>query len=195
MVQYMAIKIIESYNTFISPSPTKSKHKYAHASVNIISVNNPFSPVIEVNGGKLSFETTHRVLFAVTGNARVKIGEKEVEAWRTYTLEPGTKVTIEGYSYVAFHGVSLNCDSETKTPIKPGDIIRCKTVNGEFNGKKLLALKVPLTMRNVNGNWKEMLRKLQRHVELAKNAAERGAELVKVRVGSVEFEMWVQELR
>lgn len=191
----MAIKVIEAYNAFISPSPAKSKHRYAHASANIICVNNPFSPAIEVDGGRLVFEATQKVLFAVTGNARVRIGGKEVEAWRTYTLEPGTRVAVEGYSYVVFHGVNLGCEDGAKRTIKPGDMIYCKTVNGEFGGKKLLALKVPLTMRSVNGNWREMLRKLQRHVELAKNAAERGAELVKVRVGSAEYEMWVQELR
>ena len=189
----MTVRILAVKNAYISPSPTQSASKYMHAAANIISANNPFSPAIELREGRIVLEAVAKVLFAVTGNAHVEINGKKAEPWRSYTLTPGSRVTVEGNSYISLHGLQAYGVS-TKLPLSPGFTLSCTTVNGEFTAKKLLAFKVPVTMRLDTGNWREMIRRLQRHVALAREAVEKGAELVRVRVGGREFELWVQEL-
>lgn len=189
----MTVRILTARNAYLSPSPTHSARKYMHAAATIISANNPFSPAIELVNGHIAFEAVTKAFFAVTGDARVEINGRKAEPWRSYTLLPGTRVVVDGNSYVSFHGLKAEGVSG-KVPLAPGFILSCATVNGEFTAKRLLAFKVPVTMRIPRGDWLDMIRRLQRHVALAREAVERGAELVKVRVGSREFEIWVQEL-
>ncbi len=189
----MTVRILAVENAYISPSPTHSASKYMHAAANIISANNPFSPAIELRDGEIVLEAVSKVLFAVTGNAEVEINGRKAEPWRSYTLAPGSRVLVRGNSYVTLHGLQAR-GVASKLPLSPGLTLACSTVNGEFTAKKLLAFKVPVTMRFDAGDWREMIRRLQRHVALAREAVEKGAELVRVRVGGREFELWVQEL-
>ncbi len=189
----MVVRIISVSNVYVSPSPSNSAKKYMHAAANIIAANNPLSPAIESIKGILVFEAASKVLFSITGDAALTINGKEAEPWRSYTLMPGSRVEAKGSFYASFHGLNVETGG-SRVPLSPGMILNCNTVNGDFGAKKLLALKVPVTMRFEAPDWRDMVRRLQKHVALAREAVEKGAELVRVRVGGREFELWVQEL-
>ncbi len=189
----MSLRIINAYNAFITPSPAKSWDKYAHAAANVLVGNNPHSPAIEVFNGYLELLSDKPTLVAITGNASASIGNNQVEIWRSIPLPPGHVLRVEGYAYVVVRGFEVNVDG-VKVAVKKGNTINCFSLNGDFKHKEIMALKVPPTLRFVDGNWKEMLEKLARHIHLAREAALRGASLVKVRVGAKEYEMWVEEI-
>ncbi|ABL77567.1 hypothetical protein [Thermofilum pendens] len=187
----MTIVIRSANRTFLSPSPLSSIDKYLHAAANIISFNPLIAPAFEVRGGALELQLHERVTYAVTGDATVLADGEQAETWRAGVAQRSLEVKATGTAYVSIKGLQVS--SVEPAQVRPG--LSLAAVNPDSVPPKVLqAVKIPAGLKYPQNDWLESVSRLQRHVALVADAVQRGAELVKVKVGGSEYEVWVLEL-
>jgi len=189
----MTIVVRIAEKAFVSPNPSTSLVRYAHAAANLLCLNPLMGPAIELKGGELLVETSHPVLAAVTGAASVAVDGRRAGAWSALYVEKSLSVLAEGRAYVSVRG--LRAPAERKVPLSSGATLSMEQSghNGVSN-RLLAALKVPPSLLSDNGDWLQAAYRLQRYFETLMDIIQRGAELVRVSIGGVEYEAWVLEV-
>ncbi len=189
----MTIVIRVAEKAFLSPAPSASLDRYAHAAANLLCLNPLMAPAIELRGGELLVETSHPVLAAVTGPAAVAVDGRKAGTWSALYVERSLSVFAEGRAYVSVRG--LRAPAERKVPLSSGVELSTEP-NGQngVSGRLLAALKVPPSLLSDNGDWLQAAHRLQRYFELLTDIVQKGAELVRVNIGGVEYEAWVLEV-
>ncbi len=187
----MAFVVQRAYRALLSPHPLASRDKFAHAVSNVLSLNSLTSPAFELRGGELEISLGEKALLAVTGDAEVIADGRRVEPWTAFNASENVKIRTNAVAYVSVRG--LKATTKRKLPLKSGVSFSFNGLNG-IDDRDLRALRVPPTLRAVNGDWLESVARVQRHIGMVLEAIKKGAEQVKVRVGGREFEVWVLEL-
>uniref|UniRef100_A0A7C4FAZ3 Carboxyltransferase domain-containing protein n=1 Tax=Thermofilum pendens TaxID=2269 RepID=A0A7C4FAZ3_THEPE len=189
----MTIVVRVAEKAFVSPTPLASHDKYAHTAANLLCLNPLMGPAIELRGGELLVETSHPVLAAVTGSASVAVDGRKAGTWSALYVGRSLSVFTEGRAYVSVKG--LRVPAERKEPLSSGATLSAEQ-NGHsgVNSRLLSALKVPPSLLSDNGDWLQAAYRLQRYFEMLMDIVQRGAELVRVNIGGVEYEAWVLEV-
>ncbi|QOJ78453.1 hypothetical protein IG193_06770 [Infirmifilum lucidum] len=187
----MAFVVQRAYRALLSPHPLASRDKFAHAVSNVLSLNSLTSPAFELRGGELELALREKALLAVTGDVEIVADGRKVEPWAAFNASESVKVKANATAYVSVRG--LKATTKRRLPLKSGITFSFDGLDG-LNERSLRALRVPHTLRVVNGDWLESVARVQRHIGMVLEAIKKGAEQVKVRVGGREFEVWVLEL-
>ncbi|MEM2597813.1 MAG: hypothetical protein QXT50_03995, partial [Thermofilum sp.] len=86
-------------------------------------------------------------------------------------------------------------EAEGRAPLHSGHSLALNST--ELDGvepRLLAALKAPPSLRGDGGDWLQAASRLQRYLQFLADIVQRGAELVRVNLGGVEYEAWVLEL-
>ena len=132
-------------------------------------------------------------LGAVTGEAEVRINDREGRPWSAFPLPPGAKLRVVatgGPAYVAFYGLQAPTSTLSKgTTLTMREPERFNDLHARYVPENLL--KEYAKRNDVNGRF---LYKVIRHLELACEMARRGAKLLRVKMGSHVYDVWIEEL-
>lgn len=189
----MTVVVRSASKAFMIPSPVLSADKYLHCAANVLCLNPIMAPAIEVGGGHLLLETGTPLLAAVSGEAEVSVDGQRTPSWMAVRVTRSLEVHATKKAYVSLRG--LRSEVEGKTPLLSGQSIILE--GAELDGVKprlLAALKVPPSLRGDGGDWLQAASRLQRYIQFLADIVERGAELMRVNLGGVEYEAWILEL-
>jgi len=190
----MTITIRAYGKALLVSSPALSSNKYLHAAANLLCLNSLMAPAIELREGALTVEAESRFIAAVAGEARVTVDGQRASPWSALWVSRSLEVSAERRAYVAIKGLTSSARGRLLLPPE----LRLELNASEADGvhpRVLAALKVPPSLRVDNGDWLEAASKLRRYFDLLVDIVQRGAELVRVNLGGVEYEAWVLELR
>lgn len=187
----MTIIVRSSNRAYLSPNVFTSMDKYLHASANLLVFNPPTVPVIEIREGSLSLELQEKVVFSVTGDAKIIADDKQQDPWKASIAQKTINLSTDRVAYLAIKG--LTPPTNILQPLKPETMLTAVNPSN-VPEKILMALKVPQVLRISNSDWLESISRLQRHISLVTDAVQRGAELVRIKINGGEFEAWVLEL-
>lgn len=190
----MMVVLHSASNAFLTPNPILSADKYLHSAANLLCLNRIMSPAIELRDGELSIETDTPLLAAVTGDAEVSTDGHRASAWMAVHFTRSLDVRARGTAYVALKG--LQSEAGSRIPLFSGFSLSLDAA--ELNGvhpRILAALKIPPSLRGDDGDWLQAASRLQKYLIFLSDIVQRGAELVRVKLGGVEYEAWVLELQ
>ncbi|MEM4668994.1 MAG: hypothetical protein QW650_00535 [Thermofilum sp.] len=189
----MTLVVRSASKAFIVPNPLLSADKYLHSAANVLCLNPIMAPAIEVGGGDLFLETDTPVLAAVAGEADVSADGRRASSWAAVRFARSLEVHAGKKAYVSIKG--LRSEAEGRAPLHSGHSLALNST--ELDGvepRLLAALKVPPSLRGDGGDWLQAASRLQRYLQFLADIVQRGAELVRVNLGGVEYEAWVLEL-
>ena len=190
----MTIVIRAFGKALLNSTPAVSKNKYLHAAANLLCLNPVMSPAIELKEGALSIEADAPFVAAVTGEARVVDDGQRAAPWSALRASRSLEVYADREAYVALRGLKSGVSGRLPLPPEYRLELSSSEVDG-IHSRVLAALKVPPSLRVDAGDWLEAASRLQRYLEVLADVVRRGAELVRVSLGGVEYEAWVLELR
>lgn len=163
---------------------------------NALVGNSLNSEAIEVEG-ELTFRCDAPVLAAVAGRSTVQIGERAYKPWRALPIPPNKTVKVaaqSGLAYVALKGFKkLNTTRENGVIATAYEFTNNPDLQARYIPEKFLR-EYFMSLGNTTA-LEGLLTKVLRHLKLACEMASRGAKLVKVRIGTDLYEVWVNEIR
>ncbi|MEM1508787.1 MAG: hypothetical protein QW291_06130 [Thermofilaceae archaeon] len=163
---------------------------------NALVGNSLSNEVIEVEG-ELVFRCGAPVLAAVAGQSTVQIGERFYKPWRALPIPPNKVVKVVtqgGLVYVALKGLKmLDTTGKNNAIATACEFTHTPDLQARYIPEKFLHeyLKSLDNTTMLEG----LLTKVLRHLKLACEMASKGAKLVKVRIGTNFYEVWVNEIR
>lgn len=190
----MIIVVRSANRAFLVPNPALSTDKYLHSAANLLCLNSVMAPAIELRGGEVSIETDTNVLAAVTGDAEVRVDGRRAAPWSAIRVAQSLEVKSPGRAYISLKGLRSN--EEERVPLSAGTSLSSFTE--ELDGvspRVLAALKIPPSFRSDGGDWLQAVSRLQKYLAFLTDIVQKGAELIRVNLGGVEYEAWVLELR
>lgn len=192
----VALEILEG-NSIRLVTISAAAEPFLCAVSNALVGNSLSNEVIEVEG-ELAFRCSAPVLAAVAGqSSTIQIGERFYKPWRALPIPPNkaVKVTTQGgLAYVALKGLkTLDMAGENSVIATAYEFTHTPDLQARYIPEKFLREYFE-SLGNTNV-LEGLLTKVLRHLKLACEMASKGAKLVKVRIGTDFYEVWVNEIR
>ncbi len=214
----MALEVLSSNKTYIVHARDFKNEGYikdlfSYGISNLLVGNDRLAPAIEVLE---SIELFFRdgALIALAGKGFAKIGDKEVPFWRAIPVPPGTKIKIKSLIKPVYIGImGLSYPFKGRYSLSNGAKLRFRILNGWANVKDIIARRVPVSIvqtyekisdklvnseRTIQLSMQiqlQFLEKVAKHLQLVREAVQRGARLIKVKISGKEYEVWVEEIK
>ena len=213
----MALEVLSSEKTYIVRAMDFKREGYirdlfSYGISNILVGNDRLAPAIEVlESLELFFKDG--ALIALAGKGLAKMGDKDIPFWRAIPVPPGTKIKIKSLIKPVYVGImGLSYPFKGRYSLSRGAKLRFEILNGWANVKDIIARRVPVSIieayekisekiinseRSVQFHMQlqlQFLEKVVRHIQLVREAVQRGAKLIKVKISGKEYEVWVEEV-
>lgn len=195
----MSIRILDTSNARVV-RPNSASDPHLHAVANLLVGNSEWERAIEVSRGSLEVEFGRELAIALVGKCEAKLDGIPLPLWRAVPVPAGSRLKIRANSiaYLAIAGgleAPLALDS-----LRPGLELGSQ-LNGSLSRimEELPARYVPesIVTKLISrpGEYDgDLVGELAKCLRAAIEAYRRGARLVRVRVGGLTFDAWVEEL-
>ncbi len=182
---------------------------FAYSASNLLVGNAPFSASIEIRGeARLRF--SEEALISLTGSCEAVLCGVKAPQWVAIPVAEDVELEIRANGNVAYVGITgLDASFVGSRPLREGVRLALRRCYEELSRRRLNALRVPSgilreyqehlsSFKQGTAALKQsalnLIAKLERHLRLACEAAERGAKLIRVSVGGRTYELWVEEI-